>query len=34
MLSVKLPYPIDWDGEIFEEGFRADLIVEQKLIID
>ncbi len=26
--------PIELDGEIFDEGFRADLIVENKIIIE
>jgi GxxExxY protein len=26
--------PIEYDGEIFDEGFRADLIVEGKVIIE
>jgi len=30
----QVPIPIIWDGEEFEEGFRADLIVENKVIIE
>jgi GxxExxY protein len=26
--------PLQWDGIIFEKGFRADLIVEKKVIIE
>ncbi len=26
--------PIEWDGEVFDEGFRADLIVNDKLILE
>ena len=30
----QVPVPIVWDGLEFEEGFRADLIVEDKVIIE
>jgi GxxExxY protein len=35
-LCVKrqVPVPIIWQGQAFEEGFRADLIVEDKVIIE
>jgi GxxExxY protein len=35
-LSVKrqISIPIEIDGERFEEGFRADLIIEDKVIIE
>lgn len=35
-LSVQrqVPVPIEWEGEVFEEGFRADLIVEHLVIIE
>jgi GxxExxY protein len=35
-LSVRrqVPIPIEYDGETFEEGFRADLIVEGKVILE
>ena len=35
-LSVKrqISIPIEFDGERFEEGFRADLIIEAKVIIE
>ncbi len=26
--------PITFDGEIFQEGFRADLVVDEKVIIE
>lgn len=26
--------PIEYDGETFEEGFRADIVVEEKVIIE
>jgi iron complex transport system substrate-binding protein len=35
-LSVSRQHPIafEWDGEIFEEGFRADLVVEGRVIVE
>ena len=30
----QVPVPIIWNGLTFEEGFRADLIVEDKVIIE
>jgi GxxExxY protein len=30
----QVPVPIQWDGEVFTEGFRADLIVEDLVIIE
>ena len=30
----QVPVPIRFEGMIFDEGFRADLIVERKLIIE
>jgi len=35
-LSVErqVAIPIEYDGETFEEGFRADLIVEDKVIVE
>jgi len=35
-LEVKRQYPIpvSYDGEEFDEGFRADLIIENKVIIE
>jgi GxxExxY protein len=35
-LSVKrqVPVPIEFEGERFDEGFRADLIVEGKVIVE
>jgi len=30
----QVPIPIEFDGEKFNEGFRADLIVEGKVIIE
>jgi len=30
----QVPVPIHFQGETFDEGFRADLIVEKKLIIE
>jgi len=35
-LSVvrQAPVPITYEGEYFEEGFRADLIVEDKVIVE
>ena len=31
---MQKPIPINWDGETVEVGFRADLIVEGKLILE
>ena len=35
-LSVQrqVPIPIEYDGQKFDEGFRADLIVEGKVIVE
>ncbi len=35
-LSVarQVSVPVEWEGEVFEEGFRADLIVESLLIVE
>lgn len=30
----QVPIPIEFDGQKFEEGFRADLIVEKKVIVE
>ncbi len=30
----QVPVPIEFDGEKFDEGFRADLIVENKVIVE
>jgi GxxExxY protein len=30
----QVPVPIVFEGKIFEEGFRADLIVEKKVIVE
>ena len=30
----QVPVPIEFDGERFEEGFRADLIVDGKVIVE
>lgn len=30
----QVPVPIHFQGEAFDEGFRADLIVEKKLIVE
>ena len=33
-VQPQVPVPIVWDNLSFEEGFRADLIVENKVIIE
>lgn len=35
-ISVKrqVPIPVEYKGAIFEEGFRADLIIEDKVILE
>lgn len=35
-LSIRRQVPVtfEFDGEVFEEGFRADMIVEDKVIIE
>lgn len=30
----QVPVPIEFDGQVFEEGFRADLIVEDSVIVE
>ena len=30
----QLPIPVEYNGIIFDEGFRADIIVENKVIIE
>ena len=33
-IERQVAIPIEYDGETFEEGFRADLIVEDKVIVE
>ena len=33
-LQRQVPIPIEYDGQKFDEGFRADLIVEGKVIVE
>ena len=33
-VARQVPVPIEYDGLTFDEGFRADIIVEDKLIIE
>jgi GxxExxY protein len=33
-VALQLPVPIVYDGVTFDEGFRADLIVEDKVILE
>jgi len=33
-VARQVPIPIEYDGIKFEEGFRADLIVEEKVIVE
>ncbi|OHB80500.1 MAG: GxxExxY protein, partial [Planctomycetes bacterium RBG_16_64_12] len=33
-VARQVPVPIEYDGIKFEEGFRADLIVEDKVIVE
>ena len=30
----QVPIPIEYEGQRFDEGFRADLIVEQKMLVE
>lgn len=34
MVARQVSIPIEFDGEIFEEGFRADIVVEGKVILE
>ena len=33
-VARQVPVPIAWDGILFEEGFRADLLINQLVIIE
>jgi len=33
-VQAEVPVPIEWDGEVIEVGFRADIIVEDALIVE
>jgi len=33
-VARQVPIPINFEGETFSEGFRADLIVEKKVIVE
>ena len=33
-VNRQVPVPIQWDGVQFDEGFKADLIVEDKVIVE
>jgi GxxExxY protein len=33
-VQKEVPIPLKWDNVLFEEGFRADLIVEDKLLVE
>ena len=33
-MQRQVPVPISWDGLEFDEGFRADLLVEDKVIVE
>lgn len=30
----QVPIPVHWNGQMFDEGFRADIVVDDKLIIE
>ena len=34
MIQRQVPIPIVYDGQEFEEGFRADLIIDGKVIVE
>ena len=33
-VEEQVPMPVEWDGERMEVGFRADLVVEGKVIVE
>ncbi|MGI6418251.1 MAG: GxxExxY protein [Thermoguttaceae bacterium] len=33
-VECQVPVPVEWDGIVLEVGFRADLLVEDKLIVE
>jgi len=33
-VSRQVPIPIHYEGEYFDEGFRADLVVEDKVVVE
>lgn len=33
-LETEVPIPVSWDGNVIEESFRADIIVENKILIE
>ena len=34
IIQLQVPIPIAYEGQEFEEGFRADLIIQGKVIVD
>jgi len=33
-IERQVPVKIEYDGDVFEEGFRADLIIDNKVILE
>ena len=33
-LETEVPVPVEWDGHVIDQGFRADLVVEGKVLIE
>ena len=33
-VARQMPMTFEWDGERFEEGFRADLVIERRVIVE
>ena len=34
LVETEVPIPIRWENILFEEGFRADLLIERKVVIE
>ena len=33
-IETQVPIPVEWDGHVIEESFRADIIVEEKVLVE
>ena len=33
-VETEIPVPVRWDGHVIDESFRADLIVEEKVLVE
>ena len=33
-VAVEVPFPVSWDGVLLDIGFRADLVVEEEVVVE